>query len=332
MNGTYLDGKVVLITGGTGSFGRAMTRYLLDHHNVKTIRIFSRDEFKQFELQRELSDSRLRFLLGDVRDRERVRRACEGVDIIFNAAALKQVPMCEYNPFEAIQTNIMGAMSVVDSAIDAGAERVITISTDKAVSPVNLYGATKLCAEKVFIHGNSYSGRRKIKLGCVRYGNVVGSRGSVLPLFLDQRRTHRLTITDLRMTRFWITLDAAVRFVVRSMELMVGGEIFVPKLPSMRILDLAYAVDPGAEIAEIGARQGEKLHETLVMREEAGHTVEYGDSYIILPEWYNTEVQRPYMGRFLNEEFTYTSENNTQWLSREEMARIIADYEKQHGE
>ena len=329
MNTSSLDGKVILITGGTGSFGTAMTRYLLENHNPKAVRIFSRDEYKQFQMQRRIDDSRLRFLLGDVRDKERVRRACVDVDVVFNAAALKQVPFCEYNPFEAIQTNIMGAMNVVDAAIDTGVSKVLTISSDKAVSPVNLYGATKLCAEKVFIHGNSYSGKRPTLLSCVRYGNVIGSRGSVLPLFLEQRAKHRLTVTDLRMTRFWITLDAAVAFVIDSLEQMVGGEIFVPKLPSMKVVDLARAVDPQAEIVEVGVRQGEKLHETMVMAEESSHTVSYKNTYIILPEWYSTEVKRPYLGQYLGEGITYASNTNSQWLSHLEMQQIVADYELQ---
>lgn len=327
---SIVDGKVIMITGGTGSFGRAMTRHLLQNHDPKAIRIFSRDEYKQFELQRELDDRRLRFLLGDIRDRQRVRRACEGVDIIFNAAALKQVPMCEYNPFEAIQTNIIGSMNVVNAAIDAGVSHVLTISTDKAVSPVNLYGATKLCSEKVFIHGNSYAGHAKTLLSVVRYGNVLGSRGSVLPLFLQQRTNHRLTITDNRMTRFWITLDEAVKFVLRSLDMMVGGEIFVPKIPSMRVLDLAYAVDPEAQLVEVGVRQGEKLHETMVMAEEAAHTVDYGTCYIILPERYTTEVERPYIGRYLQPEFVYASNTNDTWLSREDMSALVRAYEQSY--
>jgi len=325
---SVFDEKVVLITGGTGSFGMAMARYLLERTRVQALRIFSRDEYKQLVVQRELSDSRLRCFLGDVRDRDRIRRACEGVDIIIHAAALKQVPSCEYNPFEAIQTNIIGAMNVVDAAIDRGVSRAVVISTDKAVSPVNLYGATKLCAEKVFIHGNSYTGRKPLAFGCVRYGNVIGSRGSVLPLFLEQRASHRLTVTDKRMTRFWITLEAAVSFVARCLELMVGGEIFVPKIPSLKIVDLAYAVDPEAELVETGVRPGEKLHETLVMAEEAVHTQEYGDSYIIVPQRYNTEIQRPYQGRYLEEDFVYASNTNTDWLSREAMARLIDDCQR----
>ena len=326
---SVFDEKVVLITGGTGSFGKAMARYLLSRTRVQALRIFSRDEYKQLLLQRDLNDSRLRCLLGDVRDRDRIQRACEGVDIIIHAAALKQVPSCEYNPFEAIQTNIIGAMNVVDAAIDRGVRRAVVISTDKAVSPVNLYGATKLCAEKVFIHGNSYAGRRQLAFGCVRYGNVIGSRGSVLPLFIEQRASHRLTVTDKRMTRFWITLEAAVGFVARCLELMVGGEIFVPKLPSLKIVDLAYSVDPEAELVETGIRPGEKLHETLVMAEEAVHTQEYGDSYIIVPQRYNTEIQRPYQGRYLQEGFVYASDTNTDWLSRDSMARLVADHREE---
>jgi UDP-N-acetylglucosamine 4,6-dehydratase len=225
---SVLKDKVILITGGTGSFGNAMIRHLLEHHRPRTIRVLSRDEFKQTHLQRKFRDQRIRLLLGDVRDAERVRRACEGVDVIFHAAALKQVPVCEYNPFEAIKTNVIGAINVVDAAIDCGVGQVLNISSDKAVNPVNLYGATKLCAEKVFVHGNSYSGRRGTRLASVRYGNVIGSRGSVLPLFMAQRKEGRLTITDNRMTRFWIKLEEAVRFVVESLTMMTGGEIFVP--------------------------------------------------------------------------------------------------------
>ncbi len=322
----YMTNKVILLTGGTGSFGVAMIRFLLAHHHPKAIRIFSRDEYKQTRLQRALGDSRLRFFLGDIRDRERVRRACEGVDVIFNAAALKQVPVCEYNPFEAIQTNIIGAMNLVDAAIDCGVKKVLTISSDKAVNPVNLYGATKLCAEKVLIHGNSYSGKRGTKLACVRYGNVVGSRGSVLPLFLEQRRTGVLTITDSRMTRFWITLDAAVRFVVENLDLMAGGEVFVPKIPSMKVTDLARAVAPDAELREVGIRPGEKIHETLIMEEESNHTLEFQGRFIILPEWFHSEVERPYSGSFIDSNFAYSSDNNDWWLTLPEMKKMVSDY------
>ncbi len=327
MSSSYLDNKVVLVVGGTGSFGRAMTRYLLERCRPKAIRVFSRDEYKQLECQRSFQDDRLRFFLGDVRDRVRMRRACEGVDVIFNAAALKQVPVCEYNPFEAIQTNIMGAINVVDAAIDCGVKKTVNISSDKAVCPVNLYGATKLCAEKVFTHGNSYAGDRGPRLACVRYGNVIGSRGSVLPLFLAQRAKGRLTITHPDMTRFWISLDQAVRFVVESLEMMRGGEIFVPKIPSMKVVDLAEAIAPDAEVAVIGIRPGEKMHETLVMAEEASHTIEAGDRFIILPEWFHTNVKRPYAGDPLPDKFTYASDDNTQWLSVAAMREMVARYE-----
>ncbi len=327
----HLNDKVILITGGTGSFGTAMVRYLLKYHKPKAIRIFSRDEFKQVHLQRQFDDDRLRFFLGDVRDRQRIRRACEGVDIIFNAAALKQVPVCEYNPFEAIQTNITGAMNVVDAAIDCGVKKVLNISSDKAVNPVNLYGATKLCAEKVFIHGNSYSGKRGTKLACVRYGNVVGSRGSVLPLFLEQRRQGLLTVTDPRMTRFWINLSSAVRFVVENLALMAGGEVFIPKIPSMRVVDLARAIAPEAEIKEIGIRPGEKLHEILIMKEESLHTLDYKDRYIILPEWFHSEVERPYSGPILGEDFIYASDTNHEWMTDTQLTALIAEYERDYA-
>lgn len=327
----HLNDKVILITGGTGSFGSAMVRHLLENHKPKAIRIFSRDEFKQVHLQRRFDDDRLRFFLGDVRDRDRVRRACEGVDVIFNAAALKQVPVCEYNPFEAIQTNITGAMSVVDAAIDCGVKKVLNISSDKAVNPVNLYGATKLCAEKVFIHGNSYSGKRGTRLACVRYGNVVGSRGSVLPLFLEQRNEGVLTITDNRMTRFWINLNAAVRFVVENLALMAGGEVFIPKIPSMRVTDLARTIAPDAKLKEVGIRPGEKLHEMLIMREESRHTIDFKDRYIILPEWFHSEVERPYAGPLLGEDFEYASDTNDQWMTQKALAALVAEYEREYA-
>lgn len=326
-----LDDKVILITGGTGSFGTAMVRHLLSHTKPKAVRIFSRDEYKQVHLQRLFDDDRLRFFLGDIRDKDRVRRAFEGVDIVLNAAALKQVPVCEYNPFEAIQTNVIGGMNVVDAAIDCGVKQVMNISSDKAVSPVNLYGATKLCAEKVFIHGNSYTGKRGTRFSCVRYGNVVGSRGSVLPLFIDQAAQKKLTITDKRMTRFWIDLEEAVQFVVRCLGLMVGGEIFVPKIPSMKVVDLAQSIAPDAEIKEIGIRPGEKLHEILVMMEEAKHTISFEDLYIILPEWFHATVTRPYKGSPLPENFSYSSDQNDVWLDAEQMQKMVSDYKSRRA-
>ncbi len=332
MGNATLKGKVVLITGGTGSFGQAMTRYLLDYHGPRTVRIFSRDEYKQYRLRAQFDDDRLRFFVGDVRDRHRLRRACEGADVILNAAALKQVPVCEYNPFEAIQTNIIGAMNVVDAAIDCGVGQVMTISSDKAVSPVNLYGATKLCAEKVFIHGNSYSGRRTTRLACVRYGNVIGSRGSVLPLFLNQRAKGELTVTDERMSRFWISLDEAVRFVDNSLATMVGGEVFVPRLPSMKIVDLARVVAPEARLRYVGVRPGEKLHEKMIMEEEATHTIPWEHGYIILPEWYSTAVKRPYLKPCMPAGFAYASDTNDWWMSQEEMQALVTNYESRAGD
>lgn len=320
-----LRNKVVLITGGTGSFGRAMVQFLLKEAKPKRIRIFSRDELKQYEMSQQIQSDKLRFFIGDVRDRDRLRRACQDVDVVFHAAALKQVPACEYNPFEAVQTNIIGAMNVVEAAIDCNVKRAICISTDKAVSPVNLYGATKLCAEKLFIHGNSYSGQKLPRFACVRYGNVMGSRGSVLPLFLRQRDSGTLTITHMDMTRFWLSLDQAVHFVCNSLTHMVGGEIFVPRIPSMRITELAKAVAPGAELKEIGIRPGEKLHETLVMQEESRHTLDMGDYFIIVPERFPTKVKRPYTGKKLPEDFSYSSDSNTDWLSIEAMQKAVAE-------
>lgn len=324
-----LHNKVVLITGGTGSFGKAMVQFLLNEAKPRRIRIFSRDELKQYEMAQMFDSDKLRFFIGDVRDRDRLRRACQDVDIVFHAAALKQVPACEYNPFEAVQTNIIGAMNVVEAAIDCNVKRAICISTDKAVSPVNLYGATKLCAEKLFIHGNSYSGQKLPRFACVRYGNVMGSRGSVLPLFLKQRKTGTLSITHEDMTRFWLSLDQAVRFVCNSLTQMVGGEIFVPRIPSMRITDLAKAVSPDAKLKVIGIRPGEKLHETLVMQEEARHTIDMGDYFIIVPERFPTKVKRPYKGKALPQDFSYSSLNNDVWMSNEAMTQAVEELERE---
>src|SRR5215471_2352581 len=249
------------------------------------IRVYSRDELKQLEMRSAVGDGQLRFLIGDVRDRNRLTRAAEGVDFIVHAAAMKQVPVCEYNPSEAIRTNVVGAQNVVDAAIDAGVERVVALSTDKAVNPVNLYGATKLCAEKVVVQGNAYAAQRETRISCVRYGNVVGSRGSVVPVFRDQlARDGRITITDERMTRFWITLPQAVDLVLHALEYMEGGEVFVPKIPSMRVVDLADALAPGVEHELIGIRPGEKLHEILITADEARHTIDTGSNYVVLPE------------------------------------------------
>jgi UDP-N-acetylglucosamine 4,6-dehydratase len=317
--------KIILLTGGTGSFGQKFVEVMLKEYNPKTIRIFSRDELKQWEMAQKFNHGeRLRFFIGDIRDKERLERAMDGVDIVVHAAALKQVPLCEYNPFEAVKTNILGAQNVIEAALDHNVERVMAISTDKAVNPVNLYGATKMCMEKLFIAANSYVGpKRQTKMSCVRYGNVVGSRGSVIPLFKKQRQTGRITITDPRMTRFWITLEQGVRFVINCIEKMHGGEIFVPKIPSMRIMDLAKAIAPECEIEFIGIRPGEKIHECLLTEDEARHSIEFEDFFVIEPEhpWWNAE--RWSGGKRLPEGFRYTSDTNTQWLSIEELKKMV---------
>lgn len=321
-----LSGKVILITGGTGSFGKKFTEIVLREHDPKAVRIFSRGEFLQLQMRQQFNDDpRLRFFIGDVRDRERIYRAMDGVDIVVHAAALKQVPVCEYNPIEAIKTNINGAINVIDAAIDKEVEKVVAISTDKAVYPVNLYGATKLVAEKLFVQSNAYTGKHRTRFSVVRYGNVVGSRGSVIPLFLEQRRTGKITITDERMTRFWITLEQGVRFVISCIERMKGGEIFVPKLPSMRIVDLAEVVAPGVEREIIGIRPGEKLHECLITEEEARHAREFDTYFVIEPEhpfWTKDSLDG---GKPLPEGFKYTSDTNTWWLTKEELRQMIEE-------
>jgi UDP-N-acetylglucosamine 4,6-dehydratase (inverting) len=275
------------------------------------------------EMHNAFNDERLRFLLGDVRDKSRLNRAMNGVDIVIHAAALKQVPACEYNPIEAIKTNIDGSINVIDAAIDNSVEKVMAISTDKAVHPVNLYGATKMVAERAFIQANTYSGFRKTKFSVVRYGNVVGSRGSVIPLFKEQAKTGAITITDSRMTRFWITLDQGVRFVMSSLEHMKGGEVFVPKIPSMRITDLAAVAAPSAKIKDIGIRPGEKLHEVLLTEDESRHAKEFDSYYVVEPEfafWRKTNYMD---GKLLPEGFRYSSEINNHWLTREELKAIV---------
>jgi len=281
-----LQNKVILLTGGTGSFGQKFTEIVLREHNPKAIRIFSRGELLQQEMSLKFNnDPRLRFFIGDVRDRERVHRAMKGVDIVVHAAALKQVPTCEYNPIEAVRTNIDGSVNVIDAAIDNEVEKAAAISTDKAVHPVNLYGATKLVMERLFVQANVYTGGRKTRFGCVRYGNVVGSRGSVVPLFLKQRNNGKITITDERMTRFWITLEQGVRFVVDCIGRMYGGEVFIPKIPSMKVAELADALAPEVQREVIGIRPGEKVNEILLPDEEARHAKEYDNYFVIEPEY-----------------------------------------------
>jgi UDP-N-acetylglucosamine 4,6-dehydratase len=318
-------GLTVLLTGGTGSFGRKFAEVALSETGLKKLIVFSRDELKQHEMRIQFDDPRLRYFIGDVRDRDRLHRAAQGVDIVVHAAALKQVPACEYNPFEAVKTNILGASNIIDVSIDAGVKWVIALSTDKAVNPVNLYGATKLVAEKLFVQGNAYSGGRATRFACVRYGNVVGSRGSVIPVFQQQAATGRVTITDERMTRFWITLEQGVRFVMRCVGLMQGGEVFVPKIPSMRLLDLTDVVAPGCAREVIGIRPGEKLHEVLISRDESRYTLEFDDMFLVQPvhPWWQTPE---YAGaRPMQDGSKFSSDTNTRWLSREELAQIVRE-------
>lgn len=326
-----LDGKCILVTGGTGSFGRRFVAAVLRRYRPRKVIVFSRDELKQHELRQEYPEGGdaagpLRFFIGDVRDRGRLRRAFHGVDVVVHAAALKQVPACEYNPFEAILTNVNGAKNVIDAALDQGVQRVLALSTDKAVNPVNLYGATKLCAEKLFVQGNAYSGGGGTLFACVRYGNVVGSRGSVIPLFREQAKGGRITVTDARMTRFWITLDQGVAFVLSCIEQMRGGEVFVPKIPSMNIMDLAHAIAPGSEIDTIGIRPGEKLHEVLISEDEARNTYDLGDRFVVSqpyhPAWADDRWAE---GAKLPEGFRYSSDSNGQWLGVDDLRRLSAE-------
>jgi len=320
----FLSEKVILLTGGTGSFGQKFTEIVLREHDPKAIRIYSRGELLQYEMRLKFNDDpRLRFFIGDVRDRERLYRAMNGVDVVVHAAALKQVPTAEYNPIEAVRTNIDGAINVIDAAIDNGAQRIIAISTDKAVHPVNLYGATKLVMERLLVQANVYTGARRSRFSCVRYGNVVGSRGSVIPLFLQQRKNGVITMTDENMTRFWITLEEGVRFVILCIGKMKGGEMFVPKIPSMRITDLADAIAPKVKREVIGIRPGEKLHEILLTEEEARHAKEFEQYFVIEPEypfWNRNSMQG---GQSLPDGFRYTSDNNSRWLSQEELKKMV---------
>lgn len=314
-------GKVVLVTGGTGSFGKKFTRKALEL-GVKKIIVFSRDELKQYEMKQEFKDERIRFFIGDVRDKDRLNRAFDRVDIVIHAAAMKHVDACEYNPFEAVKTNIHGAQNIIEAAIDCGVEKVIALSTDKACSPVNLYGATKLASDKLFVAANAYVGEKKTRFSVVRYGNVVGSRGSVVPFFKKIKDTGVVPVTDERMTRFWITLDQGVQFVLDNLERMHGGEIFVPKIPSMNIMDLAKAIAPECKIEIVGIRPGEKLHEAMIMEDDARHTVEYDTYYAILPELSWWKSKNNIVGKSLPDGFSYTSDNNTEWLTIEELKEL----------
>jgi UDP-N-acetylglucosamine 4,6-dehydratase len=327
-----LDGKSILITGGTGSFGRRFIERVLAHASPRRLIVFSRDELKQHEMRQSMpgGDSEpMRYFIGDVRDRERLQRAFHDVDIVIHAAALKQVPACEYNPIEAVLTNVLGARNVVDAAIDQRVERVIALSTDKAVNPVNLYGATKLCMEKLVVQANVYSGHgQKPSFACSRYGNVVGSRGSVVPVFLAQRGSGKVTVTDSRMTRFWLTLDEGVDFVIKCLAEMQGGEVFVPRIPSMRIMDLVAALAPGCEVEIVGIRPGEKLHEALLSEDEARHALAREDMYVILPEGELAPKAGVQAGAALPEGFRYTSDSNAAWLKPEELVAMLGGAER----
>jgi UDP-N-acetylglucosamine 4,6-dehydratase len=324
-----LDGLTVLVTGGTGSFGQKFAEVALARFEPRKLIIFSRDELKQFEMHQRFNEDRypaIRYFIGDVRDRERLYRAFDGVDIVVHAAALKQVPAAEYNPGEAVKTNVLGAMNVVDAAIDCGVKKVIALSTDKAANPVNLYGATKLCSDKLFVAANSYSGVHSARFSVVRYGNVANSRGSVIPYFLSLRASGVMPITDVRMTRFWITLEQGVEFVLKSLERMNGGEVFVPKIPSVRVTDLARAIAPECETKVIGIRPGEKLHETMISEDDARHTVEHDDYYAILPatqSWGGREYVAENGGTPCPDGFCYCSDKNIRWLSTEELTTMV---------
>ncbi len=324
--------QVVLVTGGTGSFGKKFTEIMLKDFQPKKLIIFSRDELKQYEMQAAgFNHKSMRYFIGDVRDRERLTRAMHGVDIVVHAAALKQVPACEYNPMEAIKTNIMGTSNVMEAALDAGVKKVLALSTDKAVNPVNLYGATKLAAEKLTVQSNAYAAGSATRYSCVRYGNVVGSRGSVVPVFLKQRESGKVTITDDRMTRFWLSLEQGVRFVIYCIEQMEGGEVFVPKIPSMNVLDLGKAIAPKAEIEIIGIRPGEKLHEVMISEDESRHTVELEKMFVVQPAeaiWFGYQWQT--RGKLLKDGFRYSSDNNTEWLDLEGIKKYIAPFEEMY--
>lgn len=319
--------KTVLITGGTGSFGKKFTEIVLEEHQVQKLIIYSRDEFKQYEMHQQFikHEDKIRFFIGDIRDEKRLYRAFHGVDYVVHAAALKQVPAMEYNPLEAVKTNIIGAANIINVAIDQKVNKLIALSTDKAVNPINLYGATKLCADKLFVAGNSYSGDIKTRFSVVRYGNVVGSRGSVVPFFKEKKKTGVIPITDQRMTRFWISLDQGVRFVIKCLEMMHGGEIFVPKMSSMNIMDLAKAIAPECRYDYVGIRPGEKLHEVLIPEDDARHTIEFDELFVIQPEFYWWEENNWSGGKKLPENFEYKSDTNDRWLDVKGLKVITGD-------
>lgn len=322
-----LNRKVILVTGGSGSFGQAFTKIALRDYDVKKLIVFSRNEYLQYEMQQRFKDDRLRFFIGDVRDKERLYRACEDVDILVHAAALKQIPVCEYSPFEAVQTNILGVMNVANVAIDREIKRVIGISTDKVCQPVNTYGATKLLAEKLLVQGNSYAGGKDIRFACARYGNVLGSHGSIVPLFIKQREVGKVTITDERMTRFWLTLEQGVKFVIDCLDRMKGGEIFIPKIPSMKVVDVADVIAPNAKKVLVGIRVGEKLHETLLTEGESRHSLDFDGYYIVEPEFPFWTGMKQVIGGKPAEHRAYTSDTNDWWLTKEELRNMVEGLE-----
>ena len=326
-----LKDKVVLVTGGTGSFGKQFVATVLREHAPRKLIIFSRDELKQFDMRQQFDEQRypcMRYFIGDVRDRDRLYRAMDGVDVIIHAAALKQVPTAEYNPIEVIKTNVLGGANLIDAAIDRNVQKVIALSTDKAANPINLYGATKLCSDKLFVSANGYSGHHGTRFSVVRYGNVMGSRGSVIPFFQQMRSTGTLPVTDPKMTRFWITLEQAVKFVLSCLDRMQGGEIFVPKIPSMNIIDLARAIAPECRLDIVGIRPGEKLHETMVPEDDARNTLEYDDCFVIRaqPAHGNGHLNGN-SGKPCPVGFRYSSDNNSRWLAVEELQRMVGSHE-----
>ena len=328
-----LDGKTILVTGGTGSFGNQFVKYVLENYNPKKIIIYSRDEYKQFIMRNKFKkhDEKLRYFIGDVRDRNRLYRAFEGVDYVVHAAALKQVPSCEYNPMEAVKTNIDGAMNIIDAALDCGVKKVVALSTDKAVNPINLYGGTKLVPDKLFIGANAYAGTKDISFSIVRYGNVAGSRGSVIPFFRNivANGGTELPITDYAMTRFWISLDEGVQLVIKALSEAKGGETFISKIPSFKITDLAQAILPGCKMPEVGIREGEKLHEVMVTKEDSLSTYEYDKHFIVYPhmDWWNSaKIQAG--GKKVEPGFEYSSGKNSQWLSVDDLKELLKDVEE----
>lgn len=328
-----LNGRSILVTGATGSFGKKFVETILNGYpEIERIVVYSRDELKQFEMAQRFPPDRyrqIRYFVGDVRDGDRIRRAMEGIDIVIHAAALKQVPACEYNPFEAVKTNILGAQNVIEAAIDRGVKKVVALSTDKAAAPINLYGATKLCSDKLFVAANNFKGRHDIKFSVVRYGNVMGSRGSVIPFFLEKRRDGTLPITDERMTRFNITLEDGVNLVLFALENMWGGEIFVPKIPSYRITDVAQAVAPHCRQVTVGIRPGEKLHEEMITETDALNSLEFRDYFVILPSiplWDVDEFARTCGGSRCAPGFSYNSGANSEWLSVDQLRSLIRQH------